>query len=127
MRSGTGVREAAVIGVPDEYRGETVKAFISPRAGSSVTPDELFAFTREPMAAHKYPRSVVIMGELPGTVTGKILRHELRPTKTRSGYPRPQKGGGSLLRSLAGWGFGGGGRGVRSVGSVPIRCRVGWW
>jgi long-chain acyl-CoA synthetase len=72
------VREAAVIGIPDEYRGETVKAFVSLKAGSSVTPDQLIAFARERMAAYKYPRSVVIVEELPKTVTGKILRRELR-------------------------------------------------
>jgi long-chain acyl-CoA synthetase len=72
------VREAAVIGVPDEYRGETVKAFVSLRPGTEASPEELIAFARERMAAYKYPRSVVIVDELPKTVTGKILRRELR-------------------------------------------------
>jgi long-chain acyl-CoA synthetase len=72
------VREAAVIGVPDSYRGETVKAFVSLRPGSAATPEELIAFARERMAAYKYPRSVEIVDELPKTVTGKILRRELR-------------------------------------------------
>ena len=72
------VRESAVIGVPDEKRGETVKAFVSLRAGATVTPDELIAHCKERMAAYKYPRQVVIIDELPKTVTGKILRRELR-------------------------------------------------
>ena len=72
------VREAAVIGVPDEYRGETVKAFVSLRPGASVEPAELIAFCRERMAAYKYPRQVEVVDELPKTVTGKILRRELR-------------------------------------------------
>jgi long-chain acyl-CoA synthetase len=72
------VREAAVVGVPDEKRGETVKAFVSLRAGASVTPEELIAHCKERMAAYKYPRSVVLLEELPKTVTGKILRRELR-------------------------------------------------
>lgn len=72
------VRETAVIGVPDEYRGETVKAFVSLRPGESVTAPELVAFCKERMAAYKYPREIEFIDELPKTVTGKILRRELR-------------------------------------------------
>jgi long-chain acyl-CoA synthetase len=72
------VREAAVIGVPDEYRGETVKAFVSLRPGASATADELIAFTKERMAAYKYPRQVEFLDEIPKTVSGKLLRRELR-------------------------------------------------
>jgi long-chain acyl-CoA synthetase len=72
------VREAAVVGVPDEYRGETVKAFVSFKEDASVEPDELVAFCKERMAAYKYPREVEVIDELPKTVTGKILRRELR-------------------------------------------------
>jgi long-chain acyl-CoA synthetase len=72
------VRESAVVGVPDEKRGETVRAFVSLRSGASATPEELIAHCKERMAAYKYPRSVVLVDELPKTVTGKILRRELR-------------------------------------------------
>jgi long-chain acyl-CoA synthetase len=72
------VLEAAVIGVPDEYRGETVKAFVSPRAGQHVDPDELVEHCKRQLAAYKYPRSVVLLDELPKTATGKILRRQLR-------------------------------------------------
>ncbi|SEP13213.1 AMP-binding protein [Trujillonella endophytica] len=72
------VREAAVVGVPDAKRGETVKAYVSLRAGTEVTPEELIAHCKERMAAYKYPRQVEIIDELPKTVTGKILRRELR-------------------------------------------------
>jgi long-chain acyl-CoA synthetase len=72
------IREAAVIGVKDEYRGETVKAVVSLRPGQSVEPEALIAFCKERMAAYKYPRQVVIIEDLPKTVTGKILRRELR-------------------------------------------------
>jgi long-chain acyl-CoA synthetase len=72
------VREAAVVGVADEYRGETVKAFVSLRPGTSATEDELIAFCRARMAAYKYPRQVEILDEIPKTVTGKLLRRELR-------------------------------------------------
>lgn len=70
------VREAAVVGVPDDYRGETVKAFVALRG--STTEEELIAFCRERMAAYKYPRSVEFLDELPKTATGKFLRRALR-------------------------------------------------
>jgi long-chain acyl-CoA synthetase len=72
------VREAAVVGVPDEYRGESVKAFVSLRPGKSVTEAELIAFAKERMAAYKYPRAIEFLDEIPKTVTGKLLRRELR-------------------------------------------------
>ena len=72
------VREAAVVGVPDEYRGETVKAFVSLRPGQDATSQELVDFCKARMAAYKYPRQVEFVVELPKTVTGKILRRELR-------------------------------------------------
>ncbi|WP_445256632.1 class I adenylate-forming enzyme family protein [Nocardioides aurantiacus] len=72
------VREAAVVGVPDEYRGESVKAFVSLKAGAEVTEAEVIAFCKERMAAYKYPRAVDFVDELPKTTTGKILRRELR-------------------------------------------------
>jgi long-chain acyl-CoA synthetase len=74
------VREAAVVGVPDAYRGETIKAVISLKAGHTVTPEEIKAFARERMAAYKYPRIVEIMDELPKTTSGKIMRRLLQPT-----------------------------------------------
>ncbi|MGY1640289.1 AMP-binding protein [Geodermatophilus sp. SYSU D00703] len=72
------VREAAVVGVPDAYRGESVKAFVSLKPGMTATPEEVIAFAKERMAAYKYPRSVELVDELPKTTTGKILRRELR-------------------------------------------------
>jgi long-chain acyl-CoA synthetase len=72
------VREAAVIGVPDEYRGETVWAYVSLRPGSEAAPDDLVEFCRAQMAAYKYPRRIQVLPELPKTPTGKLLRRELR-------------------------------------------------
>ncbi|MFJ8362616.1 class I adenylate-forming enzyme family protein [Streptomyces sp. NPDC093984] len=72
------VREAAVVGVPDGYRGETVKAYISLRPGAETDPDALAAYCKERLAAYKYPRQVEILPELPKTASGKILRRELR-------------------------------------------------
>ena len=72
------VREAAVVGVPDEYRGETVKAYVSLKPGATVTEEELIGFCKQQMAAYKYPRSIEFVDDLPKTTTGKILRRELR-------------------------------------------------
>jgi long-chain acyl-CoA synthetase len=73
-----GVREAIVIGVPDRYRGETVRAYVSLRADASVESADLVAFCRERVASYKYPREVVIMEDLPKTATGKLSREALR-------------------------------------------------
>jgi long-chain acyl-CoA synthetase len=70
--------EAAVVGVPDGYRGETVKAFVVRKPGSRATEQDLIAFTRERLAAYKYPRQVVFLDSLPKTATGKFLRRALR-------------------------------------------------
>jgi long-chain acyl-CoA synthetase len=72
------VREVAVVGVSDPYRGETVKAFVSLKLEQTVTGEELIAFCKERMAAYKYPRHIELVDELPKTMTGKILRRELR-------------------------------------------------
>jgi long-chain acyl-CoA synthetase len=72
------VLEAAVIGIPDEKRGETVKAFVVLREGQSATAEELIAFCREGMAAYKIPRAIDFRDDLPKTVIGKVLRRELR-------------------------------------------------
>jgi long-chain acyl-CoA synthetase len=73
-----GVREAAVIGVPDSYRGETVKAFVKLKPDCEVAAAELIAFCKQRLAAYKYPRQVEFIDELPKSATGKILRRELR-------------------------------------------------
>jgi len=72
------VREAAVVGVLDPYRGETVKAVVSLKRAGAATAEELTAFCKERLAAYKYPRIVEIIEDLPKTVSGKILRRELR-------------------------------------------------
>lgn len=73
------VIEAAVVGVPDDYRGETVKAFVALSADyKNVSPDELISFCKDKLAAFKYPRIVEIIDEIPKTPTGKFLRRELR-------------------------------------------------
>lgn len=78
LHSHPDVREAAVVGISDDYRGQTVKAFVSLRSGADVDPEELIAFCKERMAAYKYPRSVELLDDLPKSATGKILRRDLR-------------------------------------------------
>ncbi len=71
------VKEAVCIGVPDPYRGETVKAFIVTRDGASVTEEELDKHCREKLAAYKVPKLYEFREELPKTFVGKILRRVL--------------------------------------------------
>lgn len=72
------VKEAGVIGVPDPYRGETVKAFVVLKDGAKATPEEIIAFCRKRLAAYKVPRQVVFRDSLPKSSVGKYLRRELR-------------------------------------------------
>jgi long-chain acyl-CoA synthetase len=72
------VLEAAVIGVPDEHRGETVKAFVVLKEGQTATEEEIIAFCREQMAAYRAPRSIEFRDDLPKSMVGKVLRRELR-------------------------------------------------
>lgn len=72
------VSMAAVIGVPDNQYGQEIKAFVVLKEGTSAIPDELVSWSKEVMAAYKYPRIVEIKDSLPMTATGKILKTELR-------------------------------------------------
>jgi long-chain acyl-CoA synthetase len=72
------ITEAAVIGVPSAYRGETVKAFVVLADGATTTPDEIIAFCKEELAVYKVPKIVEFRDELPKTLIGKVLRRELR-------------------------------------------------
>ncbi|MFA6311403.1 MAG: AMP-binding protein [Sterolibacterium sp.] len=76
------VREAAVVGIGDAYRGETVKAVLSLRDGRHVTRDEIITWCRERLAAYKVPRVVDFISELPKNDTGKVLRRLLRDGAT---------------------------------------------
>ena len=67
------VREAAVVGVPDDILGEEVAAFVV----GDVEPEELTAFVKERLAAYKYPRRIEVLDELPRGPTGKVLREAL--------------------------------------------------
>ncbi len=72
------VAEVAVIGVPHDRWGETVKAVVSLRPGASATPEELIAHCRASLAVFKSPTSVDVVAALPRNPTGKILKRDLR-------------------------------------------------
>jgi acyl-CoA synthetase (AMP-forming)/AMP-acid ligase II len=72
------VMEVAIIGVPDDRWGETVKAVVSLKPGAAATEGELIAFCREHLAGYKCPTSVDVMDALPRNPTGKILKRDLR-------------------------------------------------
>lgn len=71
------VLEAVAAGVPDPYRGETVKAYIVLKEGAAVTPEEMNQYVRKYLAAYKVPRIYEFRDELPKTAVGKILRRKL--------------------------------------------------
>lgn len=71
------IQEAVVAGIPDPYRGETVKAYIVLKENANVTESDLNAFTRKHLATYKIPRIYEFRKELPKTAVGKILRRTL--------------------------------------------------
>jgi long-chain acyl-CoA synthetase len=71
------VQEACIVGIPDPYRGETVKAFIVPKDGQKLSEEELDQYCRKHLAAFKVPRLYEFRDELPKTMIGKILRRVL--------------------------------------------------
>jgi long-chain acyl-CoA synthetase len=71
------VLEVGVAGIPDPYRGETVKAWIVLKPGETATPEDIKAFCKERLAAYKVPTHYEFRNELPKTTVGKILRREL--------------------------------------------------
>ena len=70
--------DAAVIGVPDERRGEVPYAFVVLAPGATATEEELLAHCRTNLARYKVPATVEIRDELPKTMIGKVLRKDLR-------------------------------------------------
>ncbi len=72
------VQEACVIGIPDRERGETAKAFVVLREGEEASAEDIVSWSREQMAAYKYPRQIEFVGSLPKSGSGKILWRELQ-------------------------------------------------
>ncbi len=80
------VLEVGVAGVPDPYRGETVKAWVVPKAGETLTEQEIVDWCKERLAKYKVPTQIEFRTELPKTTVGKILRRELvREHKEKAG------------------------------------------
>ena len=71
------VAEAVAVGIPDEYRGETVKAFVVRKPGSEVTEEEILAFCKARLAPYKSPKMVEFREDLPKSTVGKLLRRVL--------------------------------------------------
>jgi long-chain acyl-CoA synthetase len=72
------IADAVSVGIADEYRGETVKAYVVVKEGQSVTEAEIIDFCKEKLAAYKAPKLVEFRSELPKSAVGKILRKVLR-------------------------------------------------
>ncbi len=72
------VKEAVAIGMPDPYRGETVKAFIVLKDGATTTAEQIIGWCRERLASYKVPRQVEFRDSLPKSGVGKYLRRQLR-------------------------------------------------
>lgn len=83
------VAEAVAIGVVDEYRGESVKAFVVRRSGASTT-EEVLAFCKERLTAYKTPKAVEFREELPKSTVGKLLRRVLVEEERAKAEARPQ-------------------------------------
>ncbi len=78
------VQEAVALGVPDAYRGETVKVVIVLRDGARLSPEDVQAFCREQLATYKIPKIVEFRDQLPKSQVGKVLRRVLKEEACRS-------------------------------------------
>jgi acyl-CoA synthetase (AMP-forming)/AMP-acid ligase II len=74
--------QVAVIGIPDDRMGEVGMAFVVPRPGAAVDPDELVAWAKDQMANYKVPRRIEVVDALPLNASGKVLKFELRARAT---------------------------------------------
>lgn len=72
------IEAACAIGIPDDYRGETVKAFIVVKQGETITEEEIITHCRENLAAYKVPKIIEFRDSLPTSIIGKVLRKTLR-------------------------------------------------
>ena len=78
LRSHSKVAEAAVVGIPDELRGERIRGVVSLKDGQVATERELQDFCRQHLANYKVPKQITFVGSLPKTATGKIRKELLK-------------------------------------------------
>ncbi len=83
------IKDAVAVGIPDPYRGETVKAFIVLKEGMTATAEEITAYCRQNLAAYKVPRIVEFRVDLPKSMMGKVLRKALREEDMRKQQEQP--------------------------------------
>ena len=88
------VVEAVAVGVPDEYRGETVKAFVVRKPGSTVTEEELVSYCKENLAPYKVPKLLEFRDDLPKSAVGKLLRRVLADEEREKAGASPKSGNG---------------------------------
>ena len=72
------ILEACAVGIPHEYRGETVKAFVVTKEGETLTEEEITLYCKENLAAYKVPKIFEFIDELPKSTVGKVLRRKLK-------------------------------------------------
>ena len=87
------VKDAVAVGIPDPYRGETVKAYVVLKEGETSTEEEIISFCRENLAKYKVPAIVEFRQELPKTMIGKVLRKVLREEEMRKQELKGRSGG----------------------------------
>jgi long-chain acyl-CoA synthetase len=78
------VREGIAVGLPDDYAGERIRAYVVLKDGETATADELLSFFRQHLVAYKVPSEVEFRSELPKSMIGKILRRTLREEHERA-------------------------------------------
>jgi len=83
------IQEACILGVPNPYRGETVKAFVVLKENQQSTAEEIIEYCQKNMAKYKVPTSVEFRQELPKSNVGKVLRKILREEETKKSSDRP--------------------------------------
>jgi long-chain acyl-CoA synthetase len=81
--------EGVAVGVPDAYRGETVKAFVVRKEGSTLTEEELISYCKENLAAYKVPKLVEFRDELPKSAVGKLLKRVLAEEEKKKAGTAP--------------------------------------
>ncbi len=86
------ILEACTIGVHDDYRGETVKAFVVVKKGETLTEEDVITYCRENLAPYKIPKIIAFIDELPKSAVGKVLRRKLKEIEEAKGAKKKEIG-----------------------------------